>query len=369
MAMTDIYPDVFSPTYGVDVQNALARIAQAYGRVRTIALTDGDVTLSATDCRFAALRFTGALTANRTITLTRTDGTPNLFVVENATTGGRTLILKVTNTGASVNVTPGQSLRVRSVNSTDLELDPSINTTTTTTDGFNIQDEGVGLGIVTTLNIVGAFLQATKSGNTATLTLAALNEAGLLLTDVTNWNVNSGRHGFAPKLPASSQTAKFLRGDGQWHGSNPDLPDGSLPVASGDTFAAVNLGDYFRVVTNALQHKETLHFALSDESTTLTTGTKLTFRMPFEMDATRVKATLTTASTSGLVTVNIQHNGVTIFDTKLTIDPTHKTSDTASTPFLFSKPELDNDAEITVDIDTAGTGATGLKVVLEGWRL
>lgn len=107
--------------------------------------------------------------------------------------------------------------------------------------------------------------------------------------------------------------------------------------------------------------------ACSDETTAIETGTaKATFRMPYAMTLTDVRATLTTASSSGAVVVDVNEGGATILSTKITIDATEKTSETAATPPVISDTALADDAEITVDIDVAGTGATGLKVWLVG---
>lgn len=114
---------------------------------------------------------------------------------------------------------------------------------------------------------------------------------------------------------------------------------------------------------------EAIGVALSDETTAITTGTaKATIRMPFAMTLTGVRASLSTASSSGLVTVDINEGGASILSTKLTIDATEKTSTTAAAASVISDAALADDAEITFDIDTAGTGATGLKVWLIGTR-
>ena len=110
--------------------------------------------------------------------------------------------------------------------------------------------------------------------------------------------------------------------------------------------------------------------ACSDETTALTAGTaKVTFRMPYAMTLTAVRASLTTAQASGasLVTVDINEAGVSILSTKLTIDNTEKTSTTAVTAAVMSDSSLADDAEITIDIDLIGDGtAKGLKVYLIG---
>jgi hypothetical protein len=116
---------------------------------------------------------------------------------------------------------------------------------------------------------------------------------------------------------------------------------------------------------------EAIQLAASDETTALTTGTgKVTFRMPFAMTLTAVRASLTTAQASGSIfTVDINESGTTILSTKLTIDNTEKTSTTAATPAVISDTALADDAEITIDIDQIGNGtATGLKITLIGTR-
>ena len=131
-----------------------------------------------------------------------------------------------------------------------------------------------------------------------------------------------------------------------------------LTAASGETTGLVWRGS-----------PEVIAVAVSDEETAITTGNaKVTFRMPFAMTLTAVRASLTTASTSGLPTFDINEGGSTILSTKITIDANEKTSTTAATAAVISDSALADDAEITIDIDTAGTGAKGAKVYLIGRR-
>lgn len=109
--------------------------------------------------------------------------------------------------------------------------------------------------------------------------------------------------------------------------------------------------------------------AVSDESTAITAGTaKITFRMPFAMTLTKIKGSLSTASSSGNPAIDVNESSVSVFSTTLTIDANEKTSDTAATPAVISDTSLADDAEITIDIDTAGTSAKGLKVYLIGYE-
>lgn len=122
--------------------------------------------------------------------------------------------------------------------------------------------------------------------------------------------------------------------------------------------------------TTAQAKAEYLTIACSDESTAITTGTaKITFRMPYAMTLTAVRANVNTASSSGVVTIDINENGSSILGTKLTIDANEKTSTTASSSATISDSNLSDDAEITVDFDDAGTGAKGVKITLIGTRV
>lgn len=122
-------------------------------------------------------------------------------------------------------------------------------------------------------------------------------------------------------------------------------------------------------VTNTVNAKiaaitNVYEFALSDETTAVTTGTKVTWRAPFALTIKDVRASVTTASSSGIPTFNILEGGVTIFSTKLTIDANELTSTTAATPYVLSDTALADDASITFTIDVAGTSTAGAKVKL-----
>mgnify|MGYP001571741274 CR=1 FL=1 len=115
----------------------------------------------------------------------------------------------------------------------------------------------------------------------------------------------------------------------------------------------------------------TIGIACSDETTALTTGAaKVTFRMPYALTLTEVRATVTTAPTGSVLTVDINESGTTVLSTKLTIDATEKTSETAATSAVISDSALADDSEITIDIDGIGStiAGAGLKVYLIGVR-
>jgi hypothetical protein len=111
--------------------------------------------------------------------------------------------------------------------------------------------------------------------------------------------------------------------------------------------------------------------AVSDETTALTAGNgKLTFRMPYALTLTGVRASVGTAPTGSTIIVDINEGGTSILSTKLSIDASEKTSTTAATAAVISDTALADDAEITVDIDQVGStiAGAGLKIWLIGTR-
>lgn len=154
-------------------------------------------------------------------------------------------------------------------------------------------------------------------------------------------------------------------------GIDVDATDPANPEVALDAATITSLG----LADTAVQPADVIvpiGLAASDETTALTTGTaKVTFRMPFGLSVTGVRASLTTAQTSGSIfTVDINESGSTILSTKLTIDNGEKTSTTAATPPVISDSALADDAEITIDIDQVGDGtAKGLKVWILGTKV
>jgi hypothetical protein len=167
----------------------------------------------------------------------------------------------------------------------------------------------------------------------------ANNGDGLLFVRVQNGYEMDELHNVQAQSPADNSILLYDSGDSQWKAQ-------LMPVV--------------------------IQLAASDETSALTTGTaKITFRMPYAMTLSEVRASLTTAQSAGnIFTVDINEAGTSILSTKLTIDNTEKTSTTAATPAVISDTALADDAEITIDIDQIGTsGATGLKVTLIGTRV
>jgi archaellum component FlaF (FlaF/FlaG flagellin family) len=164
---------------------------------------------------------------------------------------------------------------------------------------------------------------------------------------------------------AAGDAATFVsEGSGNWKCVNYARADGTSLSGGAGAVSSVN------GATGAVIIAQPIVIACSDETTALTTGVaKVTFRMPYAMTLTGVKASVTTAPTGAVLTVDINEGGTTILSTKLTIDATEKTSTTAATPAVISDSALAADAEITIDIDTVGStiAGAGLKVTLLGY--
>lgn len=145
------------------------------------------------------------------------------------------------------------------------------------------------------------------------------------------------------------------------------------PSASGLTGKKIFVTDYMGGVeacsdgTDWVVAAVSLTYAISDESTAITTGAaKLIARAPHKIRVTGVRASLSTASSSGNPAFDINESGSTILSTTITIDSSERTSVTAATPPVVSDTSIADDAELTFDIDTAGTGAKGAKITIIG---
>jgi hypothetical protein len=197
---------------------------------------------------------------------------------------------------------------------------------------------------------------------------AAITPAALTKVDDTNVTLTLGGTPTTALLQGASITAGWsgtladarITSAATWNAKQAALVSGTniKTINSTSILGSGNYATPFELVV-----------AASDETTSLTIGTaKITFRMPRAVTLTAVRASLTTAQTSGSIfTVNIKESGTTILSTKITIDNTEKTSTTAATPPVISDTALADDAEMTIDIDQIGDGtAKGLKVYLIG---
>lgn len=147
------------------------------------------------------------------------------------------------------------------------------------------------------------------------------------------------------------------------------IPSSELTVEGKPTQAFLELLQQIKDALDDLDTRYRQQVAASDETTIISAATQvLTFRAEAAFNLSEVRASLKAASNSGAVTITVKRNGSTVFSTALTIDVNEKTSTTAATPAVLTSTPLaiTDDDEFTVDIDGAGTGALGLKILLLG---
>jgi len=214
----------------------------------------------------------------------------------------------------------------------------------------------VGLQVVNTdvVSAVGAFTEE-----------AAAVENLTDLLDVDTTGVGDGDVLTYDLATTTWVAAEPTGGDGDVVGPAESVDD---RVATFDGITGKLLQDSGATIANL--KTEAIIIACSDETTALTAAGNpmVTFRMPYAMTLTAVRASVTTAPTGSVLTVDINEAGTSILSTKLTIDATEKTSTTAATAAVISDTSLANDAEITIDIDGVGStvAGAGLKVTLIG---
>lgn len=225
-------------------------------------------------------------------------------------------------------------------------------------------------------------------------------------TNLTSFNTNGAVYatstsalttGTLPTTGGGTGLTSFTSGGAMYATSTSALTTGTLPITAGGTGSTTAQGSGSVVLatspsisspsltgtptaptaaagTNttqiattayAWQMEEFVTIALSDETTSITTGTaKVTWRAPFAMTLTKSpRISLATAGTTATI-LNIKEAGTTIFSTRVQADANAKTSVGSTVTPALSDTSIADDAEITFDIDTAGTGAKGLKVTI-----
>jgi hypothetical protein len=240
--------------------------------------------------------------------------------------------------------------------------------TAATTDATAYDATGTAASAVAALTTVYQPLDSDLT-SIAALTTTAYGRAFLALADAAAGRTALGLGNAATltvdadlatlSLPASTTITAF----GASLVDDADAAAGRATLGLG-TMATAAAADYQAKATFPVA----IGVALSDETTAITTGQKVEFQAPWAFTLTEVVMTLTTASSSGLPTLDVKEGGTSVFSTKVTVDATEKTSRTAVTPAVISDSAIANNAVITFHIDVAGTGAAGAKVWLIGTR-
>jgi hypothetical protein len=119
-----------------------------------------------------------------------------------------------------------------------------------------------------------------------------------------------------------------------------------------------------RVITES--NPVDIMLAVSDETTAITSGAgKITMYAPYAFTLSEVKTSLTTSgSTTTSVDVNLNGSSVFVLGSPISISSGSNTANSTS----IATSSFAEDDRITIDIDAAGTDATGLKVYLLGTR-
>ena len=137
---------------------------------------------------------------------------------------------------------------------------------------------------------------------------------------------------------------------------------GDLPVADGGTGAS----DAATARTN-LGVQSVMGFALSDETSALTTGQKIATDMPVSMNVKRVFASVGTAGGTSAITIDVEDEGVTILNAVVSISAGANNAETSTFTGAASSYQLTKGDALTIDVDSIDDGtANGLKVYLIG---
>lgn len=113
---------------------------------------------------------------------------------------------------------------------------------------------------------------------------------------------------------------------------------------------------------------EIFAFAIGDETTPITTGQKLSFRIPFDFVALRVYFSLVTAPTTTAVQIDVEDGGVSILNAVLSVATSGFTAETSSFTGATSSYVLSKGDLVTVDCDQADVAAAGGKIWIVGRR-
>ena len=214
-----------------------------------------------------------------------------------------------------------------------------------------------------------------SGGRTLQLANDSVNNGHAARITLEGTNGNVGIHTNAPAHPLT------VNGDTSITGTlmiaNPLTASAfySFPTAEGtanQVLAATGIGGLIFSDLATLM-PQCMTIAVTEENTNIQTGTaQVTIRSPYALGITDVRGSLSVASTGAtLVEFDVNVDGTSIFTTEPTFDANETTTTTATTAGAINGgvAMVNDDAEITIDIDSAGSGARGLKVTLYYTRM
>ncbi len=115
----------------------------------------------------------------------------------------------------------------------------------------------------------------------------------------------------------------------------------------------------------AAAKEETFSFAISDNTTALTTGTKFTWYTPYAITLTDIQASVLTAPTDATLIIDVHEAGTTIMTTdKLDIETAEFHTNTAATQPTITDTALAAGAKIEFIIDQIGSSVAGAGAVV-----
>lgn len=228
------------------------------------------------------------------------------------------------------------------------------------------QQEALDLSLIDVRNlaqwpsaVAGRFLRSKADGTLEWATVDAVgsfvdlddtpSQAVMDVSDGYTLVVNAGGVGVTPTVTPRTEFTEL-----------DDTPS-SLSGQAGKILEVNSTGDALVLVAPT---PSPLIFPVGDESTTLTTGVKATYRAPQSFSVGQAKASLTTAPDS-TVDIDVKVNGVSMFSTRPNIDAGQEYSRQAAQQPVIANKAISEDAEITVEVISAGSGTpSGLKVYL-----
>lgn len=173
-----------------------------------------------------------------------------------------------------------------------------------------------------------------------------------------------------PHGVTAAQAGAATSGDLTSHTGNTSNPH-SVTAAQAGAAEASHTHTESDITDLAHDTSEFIIIAVSDETSDLEAGgAVVTFRMPYALTLSEVRASVAAAPAGSAIQVDINEGGSSILSTEITIDAGDKTSEDATTPPVISDSLLADNSEITIDIDAVGssTAGAGLKIYLIGAR-